>query len=388
MRRLLACFALLLTACAGQDDGGGGSGGGGSTFDPGPRSPLPAAWSTLDYYFGVELIDGTGFTGTSHNMPVKLAVAPDGRLFASVLDGSILVYPAAAPYTPAVFATLPVLAGSEQGLLGIALSPAFATDHYVYVMACVPNGMGNRQQVIRYTESGGVGTSPTVIVDNLPTGNTHNAGGLVFGADGKLYVSVGDVGTDTNSQTSGSLAGRVLRFNPDGTAPTDNPLAAPDQFEYCRGLRNPFGMCVDGAGGSIVVSENGPNSNDELNFIRPGKNFEWGATSPVPGAQVGFRMRNWPTVIVPTGLTYHSGTDMPSASYARNIFLCSYEDLRIYRLEMYGSPPVNIGSEEVFGEFAVSGNANRPLDIVEGPGGDLYVSTFTQIWRIFRRTGP
>jgi glucose/arabinose dehydrogenase len=383
MRKLVLLSVLLLAACSGGEDGGGdgGGGGGGGIPDPGPRDPLPSEWVDLDYYFDAELIKG-GLT-----MPCKLDQAPDGRLFVSLLGGQVITIETTPPYTQTTWATVSVLGGSEQGLLGIAVSPNFATDHYIYVMACV-NAGGNKQQVIRYEEVGGVGVNPTVIVDNLPTANIHNAGALKFLNDGTFVISVGDANNSANSQTDGSLAGRILRYNADGSRPSSNPFTGTDQFEWCRGLRNSYGLCVHPTQGTLIGTENGPNNNDELNYLVAGKNYEWGSAGGIPGAQVGVRIRNWPTVIVPTGVTYHSGNGVP-APYADDLYICSYEDERIYRFEMDGTPLVNIANEEIFGELASTGpGTNKPLDIIEGNDGSLYLSTFSAVWRIFRRTGP
>ncbi len=384
----LCALCLVFAACGGGDGGGGGGGGGSTPWpDPGPRDPMPAQFQTLDYYFKPELISA-GFTGTSQNMPVKLAQAPapDNRIFVSVLNGTILTIDAAAPHTQTVWATLSVLNGAEQGLLGIALSPNFASNGFVYVQACV-NNVTNKQQIIRYTDSGGVGINPVVILDNLPTGNIHNSGALKFATDGMLLCTVGDAGTDTDAQQSGLKSGRLLRMTEAGGVPGDNPLAAPNEYEWCRGLRNSFGLCVHQASGIFVATENGPNSNDELNYLGKGKNFEWGAGTPVPGAQVGFKMRNWGTVIVPTGVTFHTGAAVPPG-YGDNLFICSYDVNEILRFEMFGSPPVNINLEHSFATFTNSGNSNKPLDIIQMNDGSLLVSTFTAIWRIYARTGP
>jgi len=378
---IAAGLLMLAAASCGPEDNESAPGG------LPPRAPLPAPWEELEDTFSPELVADT-FSGLNHNMPVKLAQAPppDGRLFVSVLDGTILTIEAVPPWTQTVWATLPVLDGAEQGLLGIALSPGFGTNGHVYVMACVA-GLPDKQQIIRFTDTGGVGTSPLVIVDDLPCMQTHNAGALKFGTDGTLYVTVGDAEDELNAQTDGSLAGRVLRFTEGGGAPADNPRAAPDQFEWCRGLRNSFGLCVHPGSGILLGAENGPNANDELNFLRPGKNFEWGAQTRVPGAQVGYRMLNWPTVIVPAGLTYHTGAEFPPG-YSDNLFLCSYEDHEILRFEMSGDPPVDVDYEHVFARLTANFNANKPLDIIQGNDGSLYLSTFTQIWRIYARTGP
>lgn len=384
MRKLLVSLtvslAALLTGCGGGDDGGSGSGGGGGGIpDPGPRDPLPSAWVDLDYYFDVELIKG------GLNMPVKMDQAPDGRLFVSLLDGEIVTIDTVPPYTQTSWRTLSVLNGSEQGLLGIAVAPDFATSGHVFVMACVNAGT-DRQQVIRFTDSGGVGTNPQVIVDNLPTANIHNAGAIKFLNDGTFIVSVGDAANQNLAQTNGSLAGRILRYNENGTAPANNPFSGVDEFEWCRGLRNSFGLCVHPGTGIVLGTENGPNNTDELNYLAAGKNYTWPDPHGTYGAAEGVRLRAWPSVIVPTGLTFHSGASFPQG-YADNLYICSYDGVNILRFVMDGTPPVNIDSEHVFGEL-VDVNANKPLDIIEGNDGSLYLSTFTAIWRIYRRTGP
>ncbi|MCA8912061.1 MAG: PQQ-dependent sugar dehydrogenase [Planctomycetes bacterium] len=385
-KRLTILFVLVLLAlvagCKGGDEGGGGGGGGSSAIpDPGPRDPLPSNWLDLDYYFKPELIK------TGLNTPCKLDQAPDGRLFVSLLGGTIITVQPTSPYTQTTWATLGVLGGSEQGLLGIAVSPNFTTDHYVFVVACVNPGGGDRQQVIRYEEVGGVGTNPTVIVDNLPTANIHNSGAIEFLNDGTFVISVGDSANSANAQTDGSLAGRILHYNADGTRPSNNPFTGSDQFEWCRGIRNTFGMCVHPGTGTLLGVDNGPNSNDELNYLVAGKNYEWENATGIPGSEIGVRIRNWPVVIVPTGITYHTGNTFPSG-YANSLYICSYDDSKIYRFAMDGNPPVNIASEQVFADLVDTGGANKPLDIIEGLDGSLYFTTFTQIWRIYRRTGP
>jgi glucose/arabinose dehydrogenase len=221
----------------------------------------------------------------------------------------------------------------------------------------------------------------------------HNAGAIKFLHDGTFVISVGDVNDPDNSQTNGVPAGRILRYTAAGTAPANNPFTGSDEFEWCRGLRNTFGLCVHPTNGILVGTDNEGNSgahsmNDELNYLVAGKNFEWGAAAgTVPGAQIGTRILNWPALVVPTGLTYHTGTDFPPG-YANNLFICSYDSVRILRFVMDGALFVDIDSQHIFGAMNPTGNDNKPLDIIEGNDGSLYVSTFTALWRIYRRTGP
>src|SRR3954469_21452895 len=140
------------------------------------------------------------------NTPVTMAFAPDGRLFFNELksgkvriiqNGALVAQP---------FVSLSVETSGERGLLGLALDPQFATNHFVYVLQSDPAG---KHRVLRFTDSAGVGTGQTVIVDNLPSTTNHNGGNIGFGHDGKLYVTVGDHLDPANSQSQTALAGKL-----------------------------------------------------------------------------------------------------------------------------------------------------------------------------------
>lgn len=319
-------------------------------------------------------------------MPVKMAFAPDGRLFFNELGtGRTRIVDPQGVLLETPFATTTVLSGGERGLIGLAFSPDFAQSGHVFVFAHVAAGGGkqDRGQVIRYTATGDAGGSPAVIVDDLPMGIIQNGGDVQFGPDGRLYVTVGDTTDENLSQQDGSLAGRVLRYAADGSIPADNP--DPASPEWCRGLRNVFDMTFHPTTGGLFATENGPVSDDELNFIIKGRNYEWGPL-PVdfPGALTGVKLAEWSPVIVPTGLTFHSGASF-GPGFANNIFLLGYDHADIRRLPMSGTSFLDVDDELPFarwdGESTVD---HKPLDVVEAPDGSLLVSTFTAIWQIRR----
>ncbi len=341
---------------------------------------LPAGLLSLADGFAAErLLDGL-------SVPVKMALAPDGRLFFNELaTGNIRVVGADGTLNPAPFATVGVQAGGERGLLGLALAPDFAASGSLFVYAIVPAAGPKpvRGQVIRFTASGDLGTNPAVLVDDLPAALIENGGALLAGADGSLYLSIGDNGDSSLAQSDASPAGKVLRYAADGSVPADNPL--PGSPEWCRGLRNSFGMAIHPGTGGLFASENGPTSRDELNFILPGRNYGWEALPPnFPLNLVGPRVALWTTVIAPTGIAFHSGTDFGPA-YADNLFLCSYVDADLRRLVLSGPAFTDLDAQVPFARWDDTGGvANKPLDVVEGPGGVLLVSTFSSIWRIDR----
>lgn len=103
----------------------------------------------------------------------------------------------------------------------------------------------------------------------------------------------------------------------------------------------------------------------------------------VPQSAIGYRVRVYVSVIAPTGICWHTGQQFGS-EFNNNLFLCSYDYAEIRRLRMSGSAFADVDSEEVFASLNNTGVDNKPLDIVMGPDGALYVSTFTAIWRIWR----
>ncbi len=316
-------------------------------------------------------------------VPARIGFTPDGRLLfvelgtgrlRVVRDGALLPDPAL---------TVTVLTGGERGLYGLAVAPDFATTGQVYLDAAVPADAEHpdRGQVLRATLVDDVAVSVEVIVDDLPLGFLSNGGCVRIGPDDRLYVSVGDTGDAALAQQDGSRAGRILRFTRDGAIPADNPFAGDP--EWCRGLRNPFGMTFHPATGGLYVTENGPAAGDELEFAEPGRNFEWGPVPPdLPSFRRGLRLAEWTPVIVPTGATFLARGAFGEGA-ADDLYLCGYDaaDVRVLRLS--GERLTDVDEEAPFLRFAEEGGvALKPLDAAEGPDGALYVATFTSIWRV------
>jgi glucose/arabinose dehydrogenase len=191
-----------------------------------------------------------------------MAWAPDGsgRLFVTVKTGTVRIVKMGPPPTVVAtpFATIsPIYTNSECGLIGIAFDPDFRENGYVYFFVTVSS---SEQQILRYTAVGDVGTNKTVIMPGLPTaGVNHDGGGIGFGADGRLYWSIGDngsgLGVDANLT---SLASKVSRANVEGTAPKDNPfndgpLGVNNDYIWARGFRNPFTLTFQPTTGKLWV---------------------------------------------------------------------------------------------------------------------------------------
>lgn len=199
----------------------------------------------------------TAFAGAS--APSSLAWAPDGsgRLFVTMKTRGVGVIENGKLRTP-YFATFsPLYTASECGVLGLAFDPDFATNHYVYVFVTVS---ATEQQIVRFTDQGSIGTERTLIIGGLPTrGRNHNGGALAFGPDGKLYWAVGDNGIKRGVDGDlTSLAAKVGRANPDGSAPEDNPFfdgpGPNNDYIWATGFRNPFTMTFHPATGELWLN--------------------------------------------------------------------------------------------------------------------------------------
>jgi glucose/arabinose dehydrogenase len=312
------------------------------------------------------------------NAPVSLAFAPDGGLFYNELRTGRVRIVKNGQLQDEPFASVDVvnLSGySEHGLLGLALDPDFASNHYVYLFYSEPNKDGDplRQRLVRFTEVDGVGQDMTVILDDLPIGPEccHNGGRIAFGPDGKLYVSIGDTQQSDLSQNPDSLAGKILRVNPDGSVPQDNPF--PGSLVYALGIRNSFGLAFHPVTGALFIDETGPSGFDELDIIQPGGNYGWPATIGIAGLSqyIDPIWAAGPVSVTPTGMTFYTGDALP---IPRNDLLrCTYNAGKLEHVKMAPSFDHIDGIEDA--------GLSCSLDVKVGPDGAVYFSTMATIYR-------
>ena len=286
------------------------------------------------------------------NFPVGMALAPDGRVFFNErLTGNIRIINPQWQLVPTQFCQITIATSGEQGLLGLALDPDFTNNKFVYVYHSASSPLRNR--VVRYTDSSGSCTQETIILDNLPASTNHNGGIIQFGPDGKLYVIIGDAENTANSQNVTSLAGKILRVNPDGSAPSDNPFFsnanANAKKVYSLGHRNSYGFTFHGHTGHLWETENGPSDNDEINRVVSGGNYGWPISERYRQAIRTSVTRSWPmlSVIAPTGIiAIPENSTVYPAAYRNNLLFAAWNDGRIRRVVLSGADLTLLGTSE------------------------------------------
>jgi glucose/arabinose dehydrogenase len=306
-----------------------------------------------------------------------MTIDQDGRIFVCQRDGTVRIIKNGA-LLPTPFLKLTTDQNGERGVSGILLDPDFATNHYVYIYysATTPS-IHNR--LSRFTANGDVAVngSETVLFDADPVSAVfHNGGGMVFGNDGKLYLSMGEDNKPSNSQTLTTMKGKLLRMNKDGSAPSDNPYynSTNEQTRriWCTGLRNPYTMAIQRSTGRIFINNVGADSFEEIN-----------------DGSVALRNFGWPTVegygsdptytdpffayphisdgldgCAVTGGTFFepANTNYP-AMYKDKYFYMDYCKGWIYYLTL-GANPTNT-------KFA-TGLTTKNLALQVGPDGNMY----------------
>ncbi len=205
-------------------------------------------------------------------IPWEIEFLPNGDLLVTERSGKLLQI---GTTTKTIFEISGVEHVGEGGLLGLALAPDFLHTNFIYLYYTFKNNGILENRVERYRLVKGNLTDRTVILKGIKGAPNHDGGRLAFGPDGKLYVTTGDAQQPDLAQDINSLNGKILRINPDGSIPGDNPFA---NAVYSYGHRNPQGLAWDSQG-RLWATEHGPSGietgNDEVNLIVKGGNYGW-----------------------------------------------------------------------------------------------------------------
>ena len=349
-----------------------------------------SAWSRITVSFASTPRLPAGFskdeswvTGLSN--PATFAQAPDGRIFVCEKGGRLRVIKNGA-LLPTPFHQFTVDNIGERGLIGLAFHPDFANNGYVYAhyTATTPT---KHNRISRLVANGDVSTGAETAIVDLPTLSNsliHNGGAIHFGPDGKLYAAVGDNGVGTNAQNLALVFGKMLRFNDDGTIPTDNPFYGSQtglaRAVWAYGLRNPFTFAFQPGTGRMHINDVGQASWEEINRGTAGANYGWpgsegpvrvtaGITAPLftyshnvanpPGSGPGGFLVGASII---GGAFYPANGNFP-AGYRNSYFFADYVKGWVSRLDT-----VNEG--DAYGFAPIDG---APVSVLAGVDGALYV---------------
>jgi glucose/arabinose dehydrogenase len=331
--------------------------------------------------------------------PWALAFLPDGRMLVTERPGRMRIVAKDGKLSPPLAGVPDVFASGQGGLLDVILDRDFANNSAVYFSYAEPFDGGGRTAVARATLDAGEKprlTGVTVIYrQHGPASRGNHFGGrIVQSATRYLFISNGEHFSDRDmAQTLDNDLGKIVRIAPDGTAPKDNPFvnkagARPEIWSY--GHRNPQGLAMNPADGTLWEQEHGAMGGDEINIIAPGRNYGWPQVSygvNYDGSKVGAGKAqgpgftdpvwHWTPSIAPSGMTFYTGDLFPG--WKGSLFNGALKFQLLSRLEIKDGRPVKE-------ERLLQGLNERIRDVRQGPDGALYLLTDNYAGRVLRVT--
>jgi glucose/arabinose dehydrogenase len=307
--------------------------------------------------------------------PWDIAFAPDGRMLVTERGGTVQVFESGAAGAPklATLTVANVVQSGESGLMGIAVDPSFATNRFVYVCATRndPQGGGTVNQVLRYSLLGAAWTlDGYVIRTGMRSGGNHDGCRIRFDPTGHLWVTMGEVGNPSLAQDPNSLNGKILRVNPDGSIPADNPIIAGATGRtavYAWGNRNPQGIAF--VGSDVYEIEHGQDDDDEINFIQAGANYGWPAIHQSGGAARGMKDPIWSSGSVTFATSGGAFVTGPSwGTWSGSLFVAALKDASLRRFTV--TPAAATQQDLLF-----KSKYGRLRGVTQGPDGTLYITT-------------
>jgi len=277
-------------------------------------------------------------------------------------------------------ANLNVNASGERGALGIALHPRFKDNRSLYVYYTNASPLENR--VTRFKVRRNRCRRAKHVVRGIPSPSTIHQGGQLEFVKGALFVSVGDGGNSSTAQNLQSRLGKILRYKPNGTIPQSNPFSQPGNRNpvWSYGHRNPFGLTHKPRTSALFETENGPECDDELNRIRKGRNYGWGAGYQCGTAGVGSNpkrpLHRWTRPIAPTDPAWYIG---PLRALTGALYVGDFNKEKLRRFNF------RRGVGKVRSARPILQSPRQISDVTKGPGGCLYWATVATINRIQRK---
>ncbi|QGA80388.1 PQQ-dependent sugar dehydrogenase [Candidatus Nanohalobium constans] len=288
------------------------------------------------------------------DVPWGIEFLPDGDMLVTERPGNLVLVERENGSLERTYRIQGVEHRGEGGLLGIALHPSFTENRRLYLYMTTQDGDMLENRVVRYRLEENSLTDSEIIIEGLPGAPYHDGGRIEFGPDKKLYITAGDATNPEWAQNTSRYAGKILRLNPDGSIPGDNPF---DNAVYSYGHRNPQGLTwIDN---QLWATEHGSTGRDELNRIERGENYGW---PEIEGNEDQGGMRQ-PVI--------HSGSDTwapaGTASMDNSIYFAGLRGNALYKAEIDGNSVENLSRHLT--------DYGRLRAVEKGPEEDLYIST-------------
>ena len=322
--------------------------------------------------------------------PWGVDLLPDGAIVVTEKPGRLRIVDRQGNLSAPLAGVPPVADGGQGGLLDVTVDPAFARNRLLWLAYSEPASDGANSTALARARLSADGTTlegVIVVFRQLPRypGRLHFGARVVFARDGTLFLTLGERFRDPwrrQAQDLRSHLGKVVRLQPDGTAPDDNPFigrndALPELWSY--GHRNVQGAAIHPETGKLWISEHGPRGGDELNIPKPGGNYGWPLVShgvEYSGQPVGGGRRSapgledpvatWTPAIAPGGMAFYSAGAWPG--WRGNLLVAGLRARALLRLELDGEAVVHE-------ERLLASEGRRIRDVAVGPDGAVYVLT-------------
>jgi glucose/arabinose dehydrogenase len=337
----------------------------------GQRIRVVAVTRALEYPFSVAFLPDGGMLVTERAS--RLRIIRNGVLDPKPVAGGPTAYSAGESGLP----------GAVHGYMDVVLHPQFAQNHFVYLSYTKP--LDEKKRVAAVARGRWDGSKLTELKDIFVTqgdGPTR----LAFGRDGTLFVTVSGM----DPQDPNTHGGKVLRLKDDGTIPSDNPFvgrAGAKPEVYTLGHRNSLGLALHPGTGEMWQNENGPNGGDEINILKPGRNYGWPIVSygrdypgpwhnkDAPPGHIGFEapVVYWVPAIAVSGMAFYTGDKFPK--WKGDVFVGSMRTGEIPGTGHLERILFNEKMEELRREALLRELGQRIRDVRQGPDGLLYLLT-------------
>jgi aldose sugar dehydrogenase len=374
---LLGLFAIVLEACTFNPQSAGMATQDERAFQQSPVvvetpiTPEKTAEKTVEPATGwkVEII------AAGLNIPWSVVFPTADRMLISERSGTVREIVNTELNPDPIYIFEEVVSQEEAGLMGLALHPLYDQNRFVYACYAASGGEGIIDKVVRLVDQGDSLTFDRVIVDNIPSAQYHAGCRIKFGPDDMLYITTGDAIQKDLAQDIDSLAGKILRVDPDGNIPADNPF--PGSKVYSLGHRNPQGIDWEPESGVMFSSEHGPSGfdgapgGDEINLIVPGGNYGWPLVSHDGVLEGTLKpLIQFTPAEAPASALYYASDVMPF--FTGSLFFGALRGEGVIQLVLSETNNQNLKVERV--EKIIS-DVGRVRDVVAGPDGSIYFTT-------------